>query len=105
MVDFTHGFDPDGLEIGYWTRTDRTGRGYATTAARALTDAAFTSALEIERVEAHMEQENLASVAVPRKLGYSLQLEADREALPPCHTGSGGFIWKMERSIWQALQR
>lgn len=95
---------PDGLEIGYWVRTDRTGRGYATSAARALTDAAFASALDLERVEIHMDQANLPSVAVPRKLGYSLQLEEDREAMAPGHTGRG-FIWKMERSIWQGLQR
>jgi RimJ/RimL family protein N-acetyltransferase len=94
---------PDGLEIGYWVRTDRTGRGYATSAARALTDAAFASSLGIERVEIHMDQANLGSVAVPRKLGYCLQLEEDREALAPGHTGRG-FVWRMERSIWQQLQ-
>ena len=29
---------PGILEIGYWVRSDRTGRGYATAAARVLTD-------------------------------------------------------------------
>src|SRR3954469_1726880 len=32
---------PGEVEIGYWVRTDRTRRGYATAAARALTNAAF----------------------------------------------------------------
>jgi RimJ/RimL family protein N-acetyltransferase len=94
--------DPDALEIGYWVRTDRTGRGYATSSARALTDAAFASPLGFERVEIHMDQTNLASVAVPRKLGYRLVLEEDREILAPGHSGRG-FIWNMERSSW--LQR
>jgi RimJ/RimL family protein N-acetyltransferase len=90
---------PDALEIGYWVRTDRTGRGYATSAARALTDAAFASSSECDRVEIHMDQANLASVAVPRKLGYRLVLEEDREVLAPGHSGRG-FIWSVERSSW-----
>jgi RimJ/RimL family protein N-acetyltransferase len=90
---------PDGLEIGYWVRTDRTGRGFATSAARALTDAAFASPLGVERVEIHMDQANLASVAVPRKLGYRLVLEEDREVVAPGHSGRG-FIWTVERSSW-----
>jgi RimJ/RimL family protein N-acetyltransferase len=90
---------PDGLEIGYWVRTDRTGHGYATSSARALTDAAFASPLGFERVEIHMDQANSASVAVPRKLGFRLVLEEDREILAPGHTGRG-FIWTVERSSW-----
>ena len=89
----------DGLEIGYWVRTDRTGRGYATSAARALTEAAFSLPLGFERVEIHMDQANVASVAVPRKLGYRLALEEDREVLAPGHSGRG-FIWTVERSSW-----
>jgi len=89
---------PDGLEIGYWVRTDRTGRGYATSAARALTDAAF-AVQGFERVEIHMDQANLASAAVPRKLGYRLVLEEDREVLAPGHSGRG-FVWAVERSSW-----
>jgi RimJ/RimL family protein N-acetyltransferase len=90
---------PDGLEIGYWVRTDRTGRGYATSSARSLTDAAFASSLGVERVEIHMDQANLASVAVPRKLGFHLALEEDRDILAPGHTGRG-FIWAVERARW-----
>jgi RimJ/RimL family protein N-acetyltransferase len=91
--------DPDGLEIGYWVRTDRTGRGYATSSARALTDAAFASSLGNERVEIRTDQANAASAAVPRKLGFRLVLEEDRDILASGHTGRG-FIWTLERSSW-----
>jgi RimJ/RimL family protein N-acetyltransferase len=90
---------PHALEIGYWVRTDRTGRGYATSAARGLTDAAFAASSECDRVEIHMDQANLASVEVPRRLGYRLVLEEEREVLAPGHSGRG-FIWSVERSSW-----
>ena len=92
----------DALEIGYWVRTDRTDRGYATSAAGALTDAAFASPLGIERVEIHMDEANAASVAVPRKLGYSLALDNDPKAVAPGHTGRG-LIWTIGRSSWLRL--
>jgi RimJ/RimL family protein N-acetyltransferase len=87
---------PTVVEIGYWVRTDRTGRGYATAAAGALTDAAFTHLAGIERVEIHMDQANLASAAVPRKLGYRLDREESREVLAPGHTGRG-LVWVIDR--------
>ena len=42
---------PGILEIGYWVRSDRTGRGYATGAARALTQAAFDGFPDVDRLE------------------------------------------------------
>lgn len=60
---------PGGIEIGYWVRSDLAGRGIATEATIALTDAGF--ALEgIDRIEIHCDPRNGASVAIPRKLGY-----------------------------------
>jgi RimJ/RimL family protein N-acetyltransferase len=93
--------DPKSLEIGYWVRTDRTQRGYATASARALTSAAFSFLATCERVEIHMDVANLKSAAVPPRVGYWLEREEDRPFLAPGHTGRG-FIWVMDRATWSA---
>jgi RimJ/RimL family protein N-acetyltransferase len=90
--------DSGAWQIGYWVRTDRTGRGYATAAARALTAAAFDH-LGLESLQLRMDQANAASAAVPRKLGYVLTAEEDRPVLAPGQTGRG-FIWTMTRDQW-----
>jgi RimJ/RimL family protein N-acetyltransferase len=92
----------ESLEIGYWVRSDRTARGYATATARALTDAAFTFVPGIERVEIHMDQANRASAAVPPKLGYRLDHDEEfREILTPGHTGKG-YVWTINLTAWIA---
>lgn len=86
--------------IGYWTRSDRAGRGYATEVAAALTTTAFAH-LEIDLVEIHMDKANVASAAVPPKLGYRLTDDTEeRLVLASGHTGSG-FVWVMTRSAWR----
>jgi RimJ/RimL family protein N-acetyltransferase len=87
---------PDCYEIGYWVRSDRTGRGIATAAAAALVDAAFTHVDEARRVVIRMDQANHASAAVPRKLGFVLLGEEDRDRLAQGHTGHG-FVWVRDR--------
>jgi RimJ/RimL family protein N-acetyltransferase len=91
----------DELEIGYWIRSDRTGRGYATEASRTLTDAAFAADLEIATVKISMDRANASSAAVPRKLGFGLCDEYEREKVTPGHSGNG-VAWCMDREIWQA---
>lgn len=73
--------DPGVAEIGYWVRSDRTGAGVATDAARALTGAA-RALPEIERLEIHCDPANLASRAVPPKLGYRLDRVEHRPSSP-----------------------
>jgi len=90
---------PNELEVGYWVRSDRCGRGYATEAARALTFAAFHAPLGVERVRICMDRGNGASAAVPRKLGFSVVSEIEREIVTPGHTG-WGLIWAVDRSSW-----
>ena len=87
------------LIIGYWVRTECTGRGYASAAVRALTDAAFQFLPEIERIRIDTDQSNFASVAVARGAGYQLVGEVDREVLAPGHSGRG-LLWATERSSW-----
>jgi len=60
---------PGGLEVGYWTRAGRDGRGYATEATAAMVRAAF-ELWGAERVEIHCAPGNLASAAIPAKLGF-----------------------------------
>jgi RimJ/RimL family protein N-acetyltransferase len=78
---------PGGLEIGYWTHVAHTRRGYVTTAAKALTDAALALP-DITRVEIHIDVANTASSAVPRKLGYRLDREEPFESTSPAGTGT-----------------
>lgn len=85
---------PGTVEIGYWVRTDRTGRGYATAAARALTEAALAHLAGVEQVEIHMDAANGASAAVPPKLGYDLVRHHDGVA--PGHSGRG-LVWVRRR--------
>jgi RimJ/RimL family protein N-acetyltransferase len=94
---------PDAVEIGYWVRTDRWGRGYACAAAQALTDAAFAH-LGVERVEIHMDRANERSVAVPRRLGYRFVREEARENLAPGHTGVT-LVWAVGRDDWASGAR
>lgn len=60
-----------GLEIGYWIRASRTGHGFATEAAQALT-AAGLGAPGIDRIQIQCDPDNAASRRVPEKLGYRL---------------------------------
>lgn len=77
----------DRLEIGYWLDCGVTGKGYATEAARALLELA-RRVPGIAQVEIHCEPRNLASAAVPRRLGF--RLVDDGAAAEP---GSAGMIW------------
>jgi RimJ/RimL family protein N-acetyltransferase len=92
---------PHGLEIGYWVRTSFTGRGYATQTAKTLTDVAFSYLDWVERVEIRMDRANVASAAVPRKLGFTLVREEERPRVTPGHTGVG-LIWSVDRSAWES---
>lgn len=86
---------PGALEIGYWVGTDHVGRGIATTAARALTGAAFALP-GIHRVEIHCDPANTASAAVARRLGFRLDRTVDAPVRAPGETGRKQ-IWVQER--------
>jgi RimJ/RimL family protein N-acetyltransferase len=87
------------LEVGYWIAAARTGRGYVTAAARALTDAAFALP-GVDRVEIRCDEANRASAAVPRRIGFRLLEVYPRRAIAPGETGMG-MIWAVEREEWQ----
>jgi RimJ/RimL family protein N-acetyltransferase len=77
---------PGGLEIGYWLRTDATGRGVMTAAVARLTDIALALP-GVERVEIHCDAGNVRSAAVPRRLGYRLDRQVRSEPTAPGESG------------------
>ncbi len=81
------------LEIGYWLHKDFINQGYITEAAAALTKVAF-ELYHVDRMEIHCSVANLASAAVPRKLGYIH--EATRRRLGYAHgSTSDSMIWTL----------
>ncbi|HSB03038.1 MAG TPA: GNAT family protein [Anaerolineales bacterium] len=58
------------LEIGYWIRKDYINQGLVTESTAALIKVAF-ELIHIHRIEIHCDPANLASAAIPRKLGFT----------------------------------
>lgn len=87
---------PEGLEIGYWLDAGHTGRGLATEAARALTLAAFELPW-VQRVEIHCDPANLASAAIPRRLGYRLVEHRKADTVDPFGQPRDTWVWRVER--------
>jgi RimJ/RimL family protein N-acetyltransferase len=71
---------PGSATVSYWTFASHRGCGYATRATRLLCDWAF-EALRLERVEAHVEEDNAASVGVARAAGFIGTPRRDDEGL------------------------
>jgi ribosomal-protein-serine acetyltransferase len=90
----------DTLEIGYWVHVNHVRKGVATRAARLLTAAAF-EVPGITRVEIHHDKANVASGAVPRRLGFDLAGEAPDEPKAPADSGTD-CTWVMTKSAWPA---
>ncbi len=78
---------PDSLEIGYFIRADSIGHGYATELTAVLTRVGF-EICGLARVDVQIEPDNERSLAIPRKLGFTLEgrlrrrLEPREEGLP-----------------------
>ena len=58
------------LEIGYWIHKDFTNQGLVTESTAALVKVAF-ELIHVHRLEIHCDPANLASAAIPRKLGFT----------------------------------
>lgn len=87
--------DPGKLEISYWVRTSQTRRGVATLAARTVISAASTCLDSAIQIVIRMDQANLASASVARKLGFALDAQEDREIAAAGHTGRG-YVWILD---------
>ena len=95
---------PEALEIGYWVRTDQTGRGLATEAARAMTRTAL-DLVGAQRIEIRCDPQNLASAAIPRRLGYDLRETISGNATSPQGEPRDTMVWEMMAARFEELQR
>jgi RimJ/RimL family protein N-acetyltransferase len=59
----------DASEIGYWIRSDATGKGLATESTAAVTRVGFEIA-GFDRIEIRCDPANVRSAAIPKRLGY-----------------------------------
>ncbi|MCB8927860.1 MAG: GNAT family N-acetyltransferase [Ardenticatenaceae bacterium] len=60
------------VELGYFLVKDKTGRGYATEAARAMIQFAFEQ-LKVNRIDLQCAADNLASQRVAERCGFTLE--------------------------------
>jgi RimJ/RimL family protein N-acetyltransferase len=79
------------MEIGYWIHRDYVNQGLITESTAALIKVAF-ELIQIHRIEIHCDPANVASAAVPRKLGFTH--EGTLRAKTPFLTGwSDSMVW------------
>ncbi|MEI8055379.1 MAG: GNAT family N-acetyltransferase [bacterium] len=71
IVMWNIAWDIPKLELGFWTRTSHTRKGYITEATNALTRYCFLQ-LGIRRVEIRCEAKNVRSQSIPKILGFQL---------------------------------
>jgi RimJ/RimL family protein N-acetyltransferase len=70
------------VEIGYWCRTSRTGKGYVAETVRALTKLAFDE-LGVVRVEIQCDDRNERSYRVAERCGFILEGTLKHDAKAP----------------------
>lgn len=88
-----------GLEIGYWVHVDHVGRGLATRASGALTNAAFgVEGIDVVRIQC--EDRNERSARVPAKLGFRFGGVSVPDG-GPCK-GRPTQVWLLDRATWVA---
>jgi RimJ/RimL family protein N-acetyltransferase len=91
---------PGALEIGYWVDVRHIRRGVATLAAALITEAAL-AVPQVGSVEIHHDQANVASGAVPAKLGYTHVDATPDEREAPGDTGVD-WRWVLRREEFPA---
>jgi RimJ/RimL family protein N-acetyltransferase len=87
---------PNALELGYWLDASHTGHGYATEAVAALMVTAFAVPV-IDRLEIRCDPDNLASAAIPRRLGYSYIATLEKNSKTPLGDPRDTMVFEMTR--------
>ena len=59
---------------------------------------------DIQRAEIHCDEANVASAAVPRRLGYHLDRIVPDEVEAPGEVGRS-MIWVMDAQSWKAVSK
>ena len=85
---------PGGLEIGYWTHKDASGRGIATEATSAMIRGAFEIE-KVKRVEIMCAPENTASAAIPHRLGFTHEATLKKRALDSEGVSRDLMVWSL----------
>ena len=83
-------------EIGYWIRSDRHGRGYATDAVRAAVRCCIDALPGVQRIEIHADVLNEPSNRVAAKAGFVWSRRTEREHAAPGHSGLAN-VWTLGR--------
>jgi RimJ/RimL family protein N-acetyltransferase len=91
-----------GLEMGYWLQADATGQGFMTEAADALTRLALQQP-GIERVQIRCDPENIASAAVPRRLGYRHLRTIPNATVKPSGAPRDSMVWEITRGEIESI--
>jgi RimJ/RimL family protein N-acetyltransferase len=86
----------DVVEIGYWVRARNVKQAVATRVVKALTSIAFETWAHIDRVEIHIDANNMGSVRVAERSGFVLS--GSEERAPQAPGESGRLLhWKKDR--------
>lgn len=88
--------DINTVEIGYWVHVDFVGKGIATEVSRILTETAFSIWPDIDVVEIHHDEANVASGKVPDRLGFMHVSTGQREPEAPAESGVM-YRWEKKR--------
>jgi RimJ/RimL family protein N-acetyltransferase len=81
-------------EIGYWIHKNHINQGLATEVSAALTQVAMVID-QVQRVEIHCDPRNVASAAVPRKLGFTHEATLRHRAVAPSGELRDTMIWTL----------
>ena len=91
----------DRVEIGYWVRSDLTGRGFVTEGVRRMLDLA-ASLPRVERVEIRCDSRNRPTGAIPAKLGFELA-QTIKEHSPAFKDPDADLqVWTLEISNYRS---
>ncbi len=87
------------FEIGYWARASCEGKGYITEASAGIARFAFET-LKAERVEIHMDDDNVKSWRVAERLHFKLEGVRRRDARKTSGELRDTRVYSMIRSEW-----